>query len=104
MSETITQCANCGARSDTSMPCSEGLHGHSFIMAWVDPFADPAEPVAVPPAPPGIPQDELLKAAEYSLRVGYGSDDCGDHCMNSCHWCELRRAVAAKRALEGKRA
>lgn len=37
----------------------------------------------------------VIVAAKYSLRVGYGADDCGDHCMNSCHWCELRRAVKA---------
>ena len=38
---------------------------------------------------------ELQEAASLSLRVGYGSDDCGDHCMNNCHWCSLRDAECA---------
>jgi hypothetical protein len=36
---------------------------------------------------------KLLQVAEYSLRVGYGADDCGDHCSNSCHWCDLRNTI-----------
>lgn len=36
--------------------------------------------------------ESVLVAAKYALR--YGGGDCGDHCLNSCHWCELRRAVA----------
>jgi hypothetical protein len=40
------------------------------------------------------PTQALYDAARYSLRVGYGADDCGDHCHGDCHWCQLRAAVA----------
>jgi hypothetical protein len=41
----------------------------------------------------------LAMSAEYALRVGYKSEDCGDHCSNGCYWCDLRRETAAARTI-----
>jgi hypothetical protein len=34
---------------------------------------------------------ELLAACRRLLHFG---DDCGDHCSNSCQWCQLRAAIS----------
>ena len=45
----------------------------------------------------------LTASTEYALKVGYKSEDCGDHCGNGCYWCELRSAVErAQLALDGQ--
>jgi hypothetical protein len=45
-------------------------------------------------------EDKLRFALIYLMKAGFnsrslsGSGDCGDHCSNSCPWCEARAALA----------
>ena len=78
---------------------NEGVLLHATRVGWFVSYTDHvAHTAALVQA-----LRHLTASTEYALKVGYKSEDCGDHCGNGCYWCELRSAVEqAHAALDGQ--